>query len=167
MESHSRETTSEHRLWLCGYGGILRKVGRFIMLLPGVREPNREETLLGANVEICLREVNITFRPGVARAMVAFPFRHTHCSREKIIPDKRSHEKARAHACTSTFRFCVSGPTWPIVGRTKRAYLHIIARETARYRLMNIARPPATSERSYLDGEPIYCVNGRRLMKYC
>lgn len=79
------------------------------MLLPrAIGGRSGEGTLMGANAEICLREVNITF----GRERCDFPFRaHALSARENNF-DERSHEM-KAHAAEarlSTFRFCVSGP---------------------------------------------------------
>lgn len=72
------------------------------------------------------------------------------------VPTKKE-ARAFTQRGTSTFRFCVSGLTCPIVGWTKRVFAH---NRAGNYKISAITRwksfrPPATSERSRLDGEPI------------
>lgn len=59
--------------------------------------------------------------------MGSFPFQAHALSARENHSDKRSHEKearARTWRGTPTFRFCVSGLTWPIVGWTKCVFAH-------------------------------------------
>ena len=100
-ESRSRETISEQHLG-CGYErGILRKVGRFIMLLPGGggggsgNRPGRN-AYGRASVEICLREVNII---RLGREWLSLSGTRTVRERKSFLTNVPTRRRARTQAC--------------------------------------------------------------------
>lgn len=141
-ESRSRETTSEHRLWLrgefceklvdllCYYQGLWNR--------PGRNAYGRECRNLPAG-----GQYNVSAGSGENNG--GFPFQaYALSARENHSRQTFPREGARAHArgeARRPFDFAWAAQ----LGQSSdelNAYLHIIARETARYRSMKIDSPP-------------------------
>lgn len=107
---------------------------------------------MGANAEICLREVNITFGAAAAATATAATALPSASSARTVREKKsRSHERKRRRRerlwtvtrrrGTSTFRFCVSGSE--TCGRrrwTKRGYAGVCMIARTERKISNIVK---------------------------